>query len=365
MKKVALVYDWVDKTGGVERMLQILREFFPDAPLFTSIYDPSRTAWAKDINVQPSWMQMLPNFIKHSRLLSLPFFPYAFESMDFYEYDTVISVSSSFAKGIITRPEIKHVSIVLTPPRFLWDMTDTYIQSDVIRILTGPYLAKLRKWDYIAGQRPDILISISQHVNTRVKKTYKRNTKVIYPPFDSKYWEKMDAEKKDELSLPAEFFLVVARMEKYKKIDLVINAFNKLPQHNLVIVGTGTELETLKSNAPKNTLFLENVTDQQLAVLYTKAKALIMMQEEDFGYTALEAIFFGCPVITYKNSGAAEVVENNETGIFIEKQTQEALVEAIERFAPLTYNVSVRRKKINEQFSKEMFKMALFTELQF
>lgn len=357
MKKIAIVYDWVDKWGGVERLMEILHEMFPKAPLYTSIYNTD-IIWAKDIPVKPSWMQKLPSFVKRSRILCLLFFPFAFESFDLSEYEAVISISSSFAKGVITRPETKHVNIMLTPPRFLWDMVDTYIPSRWMRILAAPILSRLRRWDYVAAQRPDTILAISEHVAKRVEKTYRRKAEVVYPPFDYEYWDMVEAKIESvSLDLPFAYYLVVARLEKYKKVDMVVEAFNKLPDQHLVIVGTGSEIEELKKRSNNNINFLEHITDEELVFCYKNAKALIMMQEEDFGYTAVESMYFGCPVISYKNSGAAEIMGNK--GVLIDTQSVAALTTALERFAPVEYNVTVWRKHIKEQFSKELLKKEL------
>ncbi len=364
MKRVALVYDWVDKWGGVERLLLTLHEMFPEAPLFTSLYNKNGAKWAKDIDIKASFMQQLPPFIQRNRHLSLSFFPYAFESFNFTEYDTVISVSSSFAKGVITKPHTKHLSIVLTPPRYFWDLRDTYISYDA-QVFINPILEQFKKWDTIAATRPDRLISISNLVKERIKKTYNRESTVIYPPFDTVYWEDVSQNKKTpSKKLPEEYYLVVSRLERYKKVDLVINAFNEMPDKHLVVVGTGNERNSLKQSARENIHFYENISDQELATCYSHAKALIMMQEEDFGYTALESIYFSCPVITYSKSGAAEIVENNKTGLYVEEQSKKALISALERFSQVTYNVSVSKKNLSDTFGSDRFKKMLLEQLQ-
>ncbi len=364
MRKVALVYDWVDKWGGVERLLLILHEMFPDAPLYTSTYNKKRALWAENIDVRPSFMEKLPLFIQQSRYLSLPFLPYAFESFNFSEYDTVISVSSSFAKGVITKPHTKHVSIVLTPPRYFWDMKDTYI-SPAVQVLATPVLEQFKKWDVIAATRPDRLISISNLVKERVQKAYNRDSSVLYPPFNFSQWEQTAKRIKQPFKkLPAEYYLVVSRLEKYKKVDLIINAFNEMHDKHLVIVGTGNEKYALKQLAEKNVHFYEDLADEELAYCYSNAKALIMMQEEDFGYTALEALFFNCPVITYAKSGAAEIVENTTTGLYVEEQSKEAVISALERFSRVAYNVSVSNNNLRDMFNAERFKTSLLEQLE-
>src|SRR3989338_7774346 len=188
--KTAIVYDWIDKWGGVERLLLTLSEIFPDADFYTSIYDPIKAPWAKDLNIKTSYMQRLPDKIKKNRILSIPFYPFAFENFNFNNYDLVISVTSSFAKGIITKPETKHICILLTPPRFLWLYSHLYIPADYQSLFWG-YLQYLKKWDLAAANRPDKIISISKTVQKRTKKIYNRDSEVIYPPFDFSYWGKI------------------------------------------------------------------------------------------------------------------------------------------------------------------------------
>lgn len=345
--KIALVYDWADKQGGVERLLQTLIKIFPESDFYTSVYDSQKAPWLEAKKVHTSFMQALPDFIKKNRVLSAGLYPYAFEAFDFSGYDLVISITSSFAKGIITKPDTKHVCILLTPTRYIWGMKEAYKKTSVFDMFSAPFLSKLRKWDYIAAQRPDEIYAISQLVAERCQKDYQRGAKVLYPPFDLDYWKSVTPEESD---LPQEFYLVVSRLEPYKKISLVIDAF-KTRQEKCIVVGSGSEMMHLKANSSSNITFLPEVSDGKLVYLYSKAKALIMPQEEDFGYTTLEALYFSCPVISYKRSGAAEIVLDEKTGLFFEEQTPESLRGALERFTSLTYNVASYKDRILKQFS--------------
>ena len=194
MKKIAIVYDWIDKWGGVERVLLVLHEMFPKATFFTSVYNPLRAAWAKRLKIKTSFMQGLPGFIKKQRIISTPLYPFAFESFNFNEFDLVISVTSSFAKSIITQPGTLHVCYLLTPARFLWSHEKDYIRSPLARFLLGGYLDYLKSWDKTSAQRPDKIISISGAVKNRAKKYYGRDSGMIYPPFDTDYWLKIKSE---------------------------------------------------------------------------------------------------------------------------------------------------------------------------
>jgi glycosyltransferase involved in cell wall biosynthesis len=350
--KVAIVYDWIDKQGGVERLLLILSKKYPEADFFTSMYDPEAAPWAKDLKIHTSFMNTLPGIIKKSRILSSKLFPYAFESFDFTGYDLVISVTSSFAKGIITRPETKHICILLTPTRYIWGLKDSYKRSEFFNMMAAPALSKLRKWDFIAAQRPDRIIAISELVADRCDKDYNREAQVIYPPIDTEYWMNLTPEL---VEIPQDYYLVVSRLEPYKRIELVVEAFRLLPDQKCIIVGKGSELSNLKMNAGSNVTFLPDISDAKLAYLLQHAKALLMPQEEDFGYTALEALIFDCPVITYKDSGAAEIVQEGKTGKFIDTQTVESVRKALERFPSVPYNVASYKKGILDRFSISRF----------
>ena len=365
-KRVAIVYDWIDKWGGVERILLDLHKMFPEAVFYTSYLDKEKATWAKDLKIKTSFLQNFPNFIKKNRILSFIFYPFAFESFDFSGYDLVISVTSSFSKSIITQPGTKHICYLLTPTRFLWSHKKEYFGRGLISYLVRGYLAYMKKWDYVAGQRPDKFISISKTVRDRCKKYYKRKSEVIYPGFDTQYWQEVKLETRNSKLetnykskiLNSKNFLVVSRLESYKKVDLVIKVFNKLKKP-LIIVGEGTQENKLKQIAEKNITFLSKLSDVELSNLYTNAKALIMPQEEDFGYVALEAQYFGCPVISYKKGGATETVVDGKTGIFFLSQTEKSLIQTVERFDKIGYNL---RKNIEvfgtqnlKKFSKKFF----------
>lgn len=356
--KIAIIYDWIDKWGGVERLLLALHEQYPDADWYTSYYDEEVAIWAKNLHIKTSFIQYLPAFIRNSRVLSLFLYPYAFESFDLSRYDVVISVTSSFAKSVITKPQTKHICYLLTPTRYLWGMTDDYLPQWQ-QVLFASFLRKLRKWDFIAAQRPDKIITLSKHVAERIKKYYKREADILYPPFDSDYWDniKKSVSHHPEFISGSHYYLIVARAEPYKKIDLIIDLFNNR-KDKLIIISTGSQLSQLKQKASVNISFKENLTDQQLAGYYIHAKALLIPQEEDFGYSSLEAQFFGCPVIAYGHSGVAETIDKTHNSKLVSHQTQTAFQDELERFEAIAYNGD-SGKAINkahfENFSKQKF----------
>ncbi len=338
--KTAIVYDWIDKWGGAERVLLELSRMFPHGDFFTSYYNPVEASWASHLRVKTSFLQQFPSLIRKNRTLSVPLYPFAFESLDLSEYDLVISVTSSYAKSVITRPVTLHICYMLSPTRFLWDQPESYSFSS-LRELARPYSSYLKKWDYIAAQRPDKIIAISDFVKNNIKKYYNRDSIVLYPPFDTAYWNSILSlsARAGSLQHDDKYFLAVSRLEPYKKIDLVINVFNE-NQKKLIIIGKGSQLGKLKSMAARNIAFKESVSDSELAQHYKGAKALIMPQKEEFGYTALEAQFFGCPVISYSKGGVRETVLDGKTGIFFNEQTGKSLHDALEKFESIYYTLS-------------------------
>jgi len=365
-KKIAIVYDWIDKWGGVERVLLNLHEMFPEAVFYTSYFDEIKAEWAKDLNIKTSFLQKFPDFIKKSRILSFIFYPFAFESFDFSGYDLVISITSSFAKSIITKPRTKHICYLLTSTRYLWSHKQDYIKNNLINYLISGYLDMFKNWDLVVSQRPDKIISISETVRERCKKYYKRDSEVVYPGFDVEYWKgikseirnpKFETNSKFKI-LNSKFFLVISRLEPYKRVDLAIRVFNRLNKQ-LVIIGEGSQEKKLKQIAGKNITFLSKLSDVELGSFYSSAQALIMPQEEDFGYVSLEAQLFGCPVLAYKKGGVLETIIENKTGIFFDNQDERSLSQAIERFNKIEYNLKSEAREIGlsnvEKFSKEKF----------
>lgn len=367
-KKIAIVYDWMDKWGGVERVLLTLNEMFPKATFFTSYYNPKKAYWAKHLNINQSFIGKIPKFIKDSRIFSVILYPLAFESFNFNDFDLVISVTSSYAKSIITSPNTKHICYLLTPTRFLWSHQDDYLKKYVQ--YANFYIKYLKNWDLIAAQRPDKIISISETVSRRCEKYYGRKNDVVYPPFDLEYWEnirhriltkKFKENKGSQLDpnsniFSSKFYLIVSRLEPYKKIDLAISLFKKFKK-KLLIVGEGTQRNYLRSISDDNIHFFSKLTDLELGFLYSKAEALLMPQEEDFGYVSLEAQFFGCPVIAFGKGGAVETVIEDKTGILFNNQSVGDLRQAVERFEKIKYNLKLNMPKLVPSNLKRFSKM--------
>lgn len=339
-KKIALVYDWIDKWGGVERLLLHLNHLIPDMDVYTSAVDRENAQWANELTIQPTFIQSLPRFLRSKRSVMLPLYPLAFESLDFSKYDTVLSVTSAFAKGIVTKPSTRHICYLLTPPRYLWSHSENYL-SPTMQIVGSPLINHLKRYDKAAAQRPDTYMSISETVAKRAVSVYGVKSDVVYPPFDTDYWDERKKMSK-VLSSPIEnkqYFLWVGRMEQYKRPDLICETAKHMPEHTFVLVGTGSCEDALKRTAPKNCIFTGFLTDDALSAAYTHAEALLMPQNEDFGYTPLEAQYHGCPVIAYRQGGAKETVKDGITGLFFDMQSVSSLKAVLERFEQISYNL--------------------------
>jgi len=365
--KVALVYDRVNKWGGAECVLLALREIFPDAPLYTSVYDSKSAPWAKVFSkVLPSFLQKIP-FAKTNHEFLGAFTPIAFESMDFSQYDLVISVTSEAAKGIITKPGTLHICYCLTPTRYLWSGRDFYFKNPPSMLrkiplfwyVSRPLVSYLIKWDKIAADRPDVMVAISQEVKKRIQRYYQREAEVIYPPVDIRRYTTL-AKKSNKAK--RKYFLVVNRLIPYKKVDLVVEAFNRL-KLPLVVVGIGSEEKRLKRMARKNITFAGFVDEDKLADYYQGAKALIMPQEEDFGIVAIEAQAMGIPVIAYDKGGVIDTVVEKKTGILFSKQEVDSLTLAVSQFNNIKFKRSDLLKN-SKRFSKENFKVGFLNLLK-
>lgn len=352
--KVALVYDRVVKFGGAERILLALNELWPDAPLYTALFDKQNAKWAKVFKVSPSYLNKIP-FINKFQELSTILTPFAFESFDFSAFDVVISISSHDAKSIITKPETLHINYCLTPTRYLWTGLDEYYRQPALGILNPlirsnlkANLIKYRNWDLISSKRPDIYIAISNTVKKRIKKIYNLDSEIIYPPLD------IDIFKPDKTIKNNKFFLIVSRLVPYKRIDYAILAFNSL-ELPLKIIGSGLDQSRLTKLANKNIEFISgNLTDQKLCWYYQNCICLIFPGVEDFGLTPLEAQSCGKPVIALNAGGATESVIPNVTGILYKSKTVGSLINAINKFNTMTFNPEICRKNVLK-FSKNRF----------
>jgi len=352
--KIAIVASWLNQYGGAERVLEVLHELYPDAPIFTSIYAPG--AMPEDYrswDIRVSWLNRLP-LTKKKHQLFLPLYPLAFERLDLSGFDVVLSVPSAFAHGVIPPPGTLHICYCLTPARFLWNYEQYIARENVgqfARWLLLPIIRKLRQWDRRAANRVDHFVAISKVIQRRIAAFYARESTVIYPPVNTSHFQPAQAVE--------DYFLVVSRLVPYKRIDIVVQAFNELGLP-LIIIGDGRDRPALEAMADSNIRFLGRVSDAKMRDYMARCRAFLFPGEEDFGITPIEAMAAGRPVIAYAGGGALETVIEGITGTFFSKQTPESLVEIVRAFDHRAFDPKVLRRHA-ERFDRKVFKKRIST----
>jgi glycosyltransferase involved in cell wall biosynthesis len=298
---------------------------FPDAPFYTTVFDPAKVpADLRGIDVRTSFIQRIP-VLRRRHITFLPLMPLAFEQFDLSGYDVVVSLNSACAKGVITSPHTLSLCYCYTPCRYIWDLYHEYTrdQPTVARALFAPVAHRLRLWDRAAADRVDHFVGISHEVAGRIRKHYRRDAEVIYPPVDlERFTPRPDGE---------DFYLVVSRLVGYKRVDLAVRAATRLGRR-LVVVGAGPELARLRAEAGPTVEFRGRLPDEEVAELYARCRAFLFPGLEDFGIAPVEAQAAGRPVIAFGRGGAAETVVHGVTGVLFEEQSVDALVEAILQF---------------------------------
>lgn len=314
--KVAIVAELLVKMGGAERVVKKLADMYPEAPIYTLLYDEDKCG--SDFSsgrVRSSFLQKFPRFLRKRYRWLLKLMPYAIESFDLSDYDLVISSSSAFAHGAMTGSETVHVCYCHSPMRYAWDYAHEYFDQKwfgpVKKWLAKGAMEKIRLWDKVASDRPDYYIANSEHVQQRIRKYYRLDCDVIYPPVDV---DKFSSSRKSK-----DYFLIVSTLANYKKIDLAINLFNKTGK-KLVIIGDGPEREFLESIAADNIQFKGRLTDDECKKYFEECRAFIFPSEEDFGIAMIEALACGKPVLAYKEGGAKEFIRPGFNGEFFERQ---------------------------------------------
>lgn len=350
--KVAIVAELLVKMGGAERVVKKLAEMYPEAPIYTLLFDEDKCG--RDFSagrVKSSFLQKFPAFMRRRYRWLLPLMPYAVESFDLSGYDLVISSSSAFAHGVLTNSESLHVCYCHSPMRYAWDYTHEYLLekwfNPVKRSLARRTLEKIRLWDKVASDRPDFYVGNSRHVQQRISKYYRLPSDLIYPPVDTKKF-KPNPENHG-------YYLIMSTLAAYKKIDLAINLFNKTGK-KLVIVGDGPERDFLESMAGKNIEFRGRLTDEECRGLMENCRAFIFPSEEDFGITMIEALAAGKPVLAYKAGGATEFIKPGFNGEFFEKQDLASMEDALGRL--IVHEKKYDAKEISKdaaRFSSERF----------
>ena len=351
--KICFVHDWLTTFGGAEQVLKALLEIWPETPVYTLVYDEKGNC--RDIihatQVTGSFINDLP-FAKRKHRAFLPLMPLAIEQFDLSAYDVIISDSHAVAKGVLTGPDQLHINYIFTPIRYAWDMHHAYLkQAKLDRGLKGlvaqSLLHYIRMWDLRTVPSVDHFVAISDFIARRVWKFYKREADVIYPPVETERLT-LHTEKSDT-------YLALSRLVPYKKTDLIVQAFTRMPEKKLVVIGDGPQMKSLKKIATANIELLGFQPDSVVEDHLKHAKALIYAAEEDFGIVPVEAQACGTPVIAYGKGGALETVIPGETGFFFNHQEPDALIQAVNDFESQSA-LSPEKIRLNaERFSKSRF----------
>ncbi len=353
--KVAIVHDWLTNMGGAEPLVLEIHKLFPDAPIYTSVYDAEKMQAFKDIDVRTTDLQTkLPAKLRYKHVLWPTFRAKAFRELDLSEFDIIISSSSAEAKSVRkTREGQVHIAYIHTPPRYYWSHYEEFKKefnfgplTPFIRPAIPFFVKKMRKLDLESTKNIDVFIANSTVTQERIKQYYNKPSTIIYPPVEV---AKFTPPPKGERS----GYVIWGRHVPYKRFDLAIQAANKLGAQ-LTVAGTGPDTERLKSLAGPTVKFVGRISDDALIKLAHTSKAFLFPNEEDFGISAVEALAAGTPVIAYKKGGALDIVQDGETGVFFEYQTVESLIGAIERFETLEFLPATLHRKA-KRFDKGFF----------
>ncbi len=347
--RIALVHDYFTQLGGAERVAEALYKILPDAQLFATVALKDKMPdTLRDVSVNTSWMQHLPKLDQYYRLY-FPLYPFAVSSLDFSGYDLVVSSSSGYVKGVQTNLNAIHVCYCHTPMRWAWSF-DSYSSRESfgggLRAVLPAFIQGLRRWDEGAARQPDHFVANSQAVADRIQRVYGRSSEVIVPPIDIERF-KPSSEQED-------YYLVLARLVSYKRLDLAVSAFTRLGKR-LVVIGSGPALERLKADAGPTIEFLGRAPDEVVEERVSKCRALIFPGEEDFGMAPVEVAAAGRPTIAYRAGGAVETVVDGVTGVFFDEQTTESLMDAVVRFERQSWNTEVIRRHA-EGFGSDVFR---------
>jgi glycosyltransferase involved in cell wall biosynthesis len=379
--KIALVHDFLTQYGGAERVLEVLCEMFPEAPIYTLLYDKEAMREKfSDKEIRTSFLQKFPQFLRKRKKWLLPLMPTAPETFNLRDFDLIISSCGVWSKAIITRLDVKHICYMHSPMRFAWEEGETYLleqkNSAGTNFFVRLLLSYLRVWDRVSADRPDYIIANSVFTRERVRKYYGRESIIIYPPVSICHSERNEREnraneveesnKEKIRSLDCQLadrddiasqrhFLVVSRLSPYKKIDAIIEAFNKL-ELPLVIIGEGSQEKYLRSIAKKNVQILGWQSEEKIREYYAGARAFIFASIDDFGITMVEAMAEGAPVLALQNGGALEVVEEGKTGEFFASNKPEIIAECVRRFVEKekSYDKNYIKESV-KKFSRERF----------
>jgi len=355
--RVAIVADWLTNYSGAERVVESFLHVFPKADLFTTVFIPENMEKLGHKRVTTSFLQKFPKFLRRRHQLLLTLLPKAIESLDLTAYDLVLSSSSFVGKGCLTNPETLHICYCHTPTRYLWDSWQEYIAEFPLprgfnwtKRFLPPLLSRIRTWDSLASKRPDSYIANSDFIAERIRKYYCRESTVILPPVDFKQFSHGIFKQKED------FYIAMGRLTPYKRFDLLLETFKKMPKRTLKIIGEGPDLKRLQQLADTsgNIEFLGFVPHEELPKLLGSARAFLFPQIEDAGISLMEALATGTPGIALKKGGARDIIQEEENGLFFEEQTPESLCAAIERFEEIEFHQKTVQDSVRE-FSRGNF----------
>nr|WP_084696199.1 glycosyltransferase family 4 protein [Salisaeta longa] len=354
---MGFVHDWLPVYAGAERVLEQMLVSFPSAELYSLIdfLPPDQRDFLQGKSVHTSFVQHLP-FARSKYRYYLPLAPLAIEQFDLRAHDVIVSSSYAVAKGILTQSDQLHISYVHSPMRYAWDLHHDYLKQNNLTSGLRGWVARallhyMRLFDACSAPRVDLFVANSQHVARRIWKTYRRRAPVLYPPVDV-----------DAFSLQTdkdEYYLTLSRLVPYKRIDLIVEAFAAMPEKELIVIGDGPEAQQLRQLAGPNVSFLGYQPNEAVQYYMQHARAFVFAAEEDFGIVPVEAQACGTPVIAYGRGGARETVVPGETGVWFDRQTTEALCEAVRTFEKRRASFVPERIRAHaEQFSVPRFRQA-------
>ncbi len=335
--KVAIVHDWLTNLAGSERVALVMSRAFPDAPIYTSVFNEDRVPHFAGLDVRTSFLQRWPLARRRHQLFTL-LRERAFRSFDLSDYDVIVSSSSAESKAVVPAPGAVHLSYIHTPTRYYWSHYDEYLArpglgalDPLVKRALPRLVSGLRERDFAAAQRPDVLLASCRVVQDRIRTYYRRESTILNPPVDVSRFTVAPTG-------PGDFYLVMARLEPYKRIGVAVEAATRLGRR-LVVAGDGADEAALRKMAGPTVEFVGRLSDdREIVALYHSCRALILPAEEDFGITPLEAMACGRPVIAFRRGGATETVADGRTGVFFDPQTPESLARAIERFEGMTFD---------------------------
>jgi len=365
-KNIAIIHEWLVSYAGSEKCVESFVNIWNDADVYALVdflNDEERKQILKGKKTKTSFIQKLP-FTKKKHRSYLPFFPLAIEQLDLTKYNIILSSSHSVAKGVLVNSNQLHICYCHTPMRYAWDSYFQYLKeanltNGLKELIVKLTLHYLRIWDLSTTNRVDYFIANSKYIAQRVKKIYNRDSEVIYPPVDI---DKFECETKKD-----NYYLTASRFVPYKKVDVVVEAFSKMPDKKLIVIGDGPEEKRIKKIATKNIDFIPYLKQEELKTYFQKAKAFVFAAEEDFGITIVETLSCGTPVIAFNKGGTAETVIDGENGIHFNEQTPDAIIDAIKKFETNENHFdSIKISNGTEKFSRKNFeeKIKQFVDLK-